>query len=191
MDGETYIRANSGGPLRQGEILSSIEQYIAQVSGRGAGYPVDVKLKLHPFAVVLTQGCDLAQDFAGREDEAQGRLLIPNVVLCEVDLAQNLKGDSERIAPGSETWKRVTQNQVDRFQYLREIMSADDALNEGIPALLVDFKRIFTLPTDGLYEQLLRVAKRRTVLASPYREHLSSRHAHFISRVALPKDHHR
>jgi hypothetical protein len=146
---------------------------------------------MHPFAIVLAQDCDLAQDFMGRRGEVKPKLLVPNILMCEVDLAENLKGDAERIARGSDIWKRVEQNQDDRFQFLREVAPDTDALGEGVGPLLVDFKRTFTLPTDGLYEQLLRVAKRRSVLTSPYREHLSSRHAHFISRVALPLDHHR
>ena len=190
MDESTYNPAASGGPLRQGEILSSVEQYIVKASDQGAEQPVDVKKKLHPFAVVLTQECDLAQDFVGRQDEVQFRLLIPNVMMCEVDLAENLRGDTDRVAKGTELWKRIIQNQTDRFQYLRAIAPEFDALGQGVAALLVDFKRTFTLPTDGLYEQLQRVASRRAVLMSPYREHLSSRHAHFTSRVALPLDHH-
>ena len=190
MDGPIYIAASPGGPLRQGEILSSVEQYLVKVNSRGAEQPVDVTKKSHPFSVVLTQDCDLAQDFTGRESEIQSRLTIPNVILCEVDLAENLKGDPDRIASGSEMWKRIRQNQIDRFQYLHAIAPEVDALDQGIAALLVDFKRTFTLPTDGLYEQLQRIAKRRAILSSPYREHLSSRHSHFMSRVALPLDHH-
>lgn len=190
MEGPTYIPAESDGPLRQGELLSCVEQYIVKVCGQAPDGPVDAIRKMHPFAIVLGQDCDLAQDFAGRNNELQTKLQVPNVLMCEVDLAENLKRDSDRIARGSDIWKRVVQNKDDRFQYLREVTSTVDAMNEGIPALLIDFKRTFTLPTDVLYEQLKRITKRRTVLASPYREHLSFRYAHFIARVALPIDHH-
>ncbi len=190
VDGPTYDASIAGSPLRQGEILSSVEQYIVRASTQGADHPVDAKRKLHPFAVVLAQDCDLAQDFAGRQNEIQVRLLIPNIMMCELDLAESLKGDTDRIAKGPDIWKRIIQNKDDRFQYLRAIAPEFDALAQGIAALLADFKRTFTLPTDGLHEQLQRVTKRRAVLMSPYREHLSFRHAHFISRVALPLDHH-
>jgi hypothetical protein len=192
VDGPTYIPAVSGGPLRQGEVLSSVEQYDVQVSSEGDEGPVSARRRMHPFSVVLTQDCDLAQDFKGRTSGSPSdtRLLIPNILMCEVDLAENLKVDRDRIALGSDIWKRVVQNQDCRFQYLREITAEFDALGEGIKALLIDFKHTFSLQTEMLYEQLHRAARRRAVLMSPYREQLSFRHAHFISRVALPRDHH-
>jgi hypothetical protein len=95
-----------------------------------------------------------------------------------------------KIAAGSDIWKRIIHNKDDRFQHLRQIPPESDLAAIGIAALIVDFKRIFTLPTEILYGQLQRSAKRRAVLTSPYLEHLSGRCAHFLSRVALPVDHH-
>lgn len=190
MEGPSYIPAVSGGPLRQGEILSSLEQYLARAADSAGMAPVDLRLKTHPFAVVLTQDCDLAQDFAGRQGAAQNKLLVPNILMCEMDFAEDLKGDADRIARGSDIWKRIVHNKDERFHYLREVTRDADASGEGVAPLLVDFKRSFTLPTEGLYEQLSRNAKRRAILTCPYREHLASRHAFFISRVALPVDHH-
>lgn len=60
---------------------------------------------------------------------------------------------------------------------------------EGAPELVIDFKRYFTLPTGELYRWIaLGETRRRCRLRSPYMEHLSSRFAYFLSRVALPED---
>jgi hypothetical protein len=54
----------------------------------------------------------------------------------------------------------------------------------------IDFKRYFTIPADETYRRVeLGEAQRRCVLQSPYLEHLSSRFAYYLSRVALPLDH--
>lgn len=190
MDGPTYLPASAVGALRQGEILSSVEQHIVVIELDGAA-PPELRKKTHPLAIVLSQDCDLEQDFKGRSGDAPLlRLLMPNILICEVDVATNLQGDPQRIAPGGDIWKRIIQNKDERYQYLREIRPGADAEGIGTAPLLIDFKRTFTLPSDGLYAQINRTAKRRTVLASPYREHLSWRHACFIARVALPLDHH-
>jgi hypothetical protein len=191
-DEPTYCVPVPVGALRQGEILSSVDQYIIILKAQSATELPDVTRKMHPFAVILSQDCDLAQDFAARfGDSAETALkqMIPNVLLCEVDIADNTKTGGT-IARGSDIWKRIIQNKDERFQYLRGIAADSDAEGKGVPHLLIDFKRTFTLPTEMLYGQLQGVAKRRAVLASPYVEHLSSRYAYFISRVALPRDHH-
>lgn len=191
MDGSTYALPVFAGPLRQGEILSSVEQFVVHINTQDPEGPVGVRIKRHPFAVVLAQDCDLAQDFKGRSGDSapEPKLIIPNILLCEVDLAENLKAGGT-IAPGSDIWKRIVQNKDERFQYLRGVSTDVDALGIGIQPLLVDFKRTFTVSTELLYEQLQKATKRRTVLTSPYLEHLSARYASFISRVALPYDHH-
>jgi hypothetical protein len=67
---------------------------------------------------------------------------------------------------------------------------ACDRLQEGLPELAIDFKRYFTVPTDEVYRRIeLGEARRRCLLISPYLEHLSSRYAYFLSRIALPVDH--
>lgn len=185
-DESTYSSPVLAGPLRQGEILSSIDQHIVRLDGQ-----MRIEIKTHPFVVVLAQDCDLAQDFSARAGDqalAVGQL-VPNILLCEVDIAENMKA-GRTIARGNDIWKRIVQNKDDRFQYLREIAIAVDGKGDGIPPLLIDFKRAFTLPTEALHVQLQATAHRRAVLKSPFLEHLSSRYAYFISRVALPRDHH-
>lgn len=189
---QVYKAASATGPLRQGEILASVHQYLVTpiVGLEGEPARVSNQVKVHPLAVVLTQDCDLAQDYSARNAPAPNsqRLLLPNVLLCEMDLADNMKGGGS-IAPGSDIWKRIIQNKDERFHFLTGVDIGCDALGIGTAALLCDLKKIFSVPTDALYQQVSTIARRRAVLVSPYLEHLSSRHAYFLSRIALPLDH--
>ncbi len=53
----------------------------------------------------------------------------------------------------------------------------------------IDFKRYFTIAAAEVYAQLKIKAQRRCRLRSPYLEHLSNRFGHYVSRVALPREH--
>jgi hypothetical protein len=190
----TYKISVTDSRFRQGEILSGVNQYIVTPTSPtdgAAGVVTTVVSKRHPFAVIITQDCDLAQDFTGRcsVEEKLQKLKIPNVLLCEVDLADNMRGNGV-VPQGSEIWKNVTQNKNERFEFLRSLPSEDDLSGEGLAPLLCDFKKVFSVPTDVLYLQAKGVATRRAYLLTPYAEHLSTRYAYFLSRIGLPLDHH-
>ena len=90
----------------------------------------------------------------------------------------------------STIWDRVKKNKDERYHFLEKIPANCDACGEGLPELGVDFKCYFTLPTEEVYRRVeLNKARRRSVIRSPYLEHLSSRFAFFLSRVALPQEH--
>jgi hypothetical protein len=137
----------------------------------------------YSYVVVLSQSCDLQQDFAGRQSE---KPQLPDVLLCHVPTAEELRA----LCGGSDIWKRIRQNKDERYHFLEKVPSECDTRQEGLPELGVDFKRYFTLPTDEVYRRIeLGPTLRRTVLCTPYLEHLSSRFAYFLGRVALPRDH--
>jgi hypothetical protein len=177
---------STDGVLHQGEILSNVIQVHVRVETIADGDDLELEERTHPFAVVLTQECDLDWDFKARNSEEDPHLkelkLVPNVLFCEVLPAQTIR---PRIR-GSDIWRRITGNQDERYHYLAPIPMADDLLGEGTPALIADFKRIFTLPTDELYRRLEFEIRRRGVPANPYLQHFSSRFAYYCLRVALP-----
>jgi len=87
-------------------------------------------------------------------------------------------------------WRDISKNKDVRYQFLQKVDISDDVLGQGLPELCIDFKKFFTIPTDEVYRRLeIREATRRSVLVSPYLEHLSSRFANYLCRVALPLDH--
>lgn len=179
--------AGSGFGLRQGEILSDIAQLRFDTATLGtaasSGEPM-----YHPYAVLISQDCDLEQDFTVRQKQIVSDKRLPNVLFCEVATAEELFGRVKTL--GSKLWDRIRINKDERYHFLQAVDGSCDARQIGLPEMGIDFKRYFTIPTDEIYKRIeIGEAKRRCVLVSPYLEHLSSRFAYFLSRVALPEDH--
>ncbi len=180
-----YIASGDEGRLWQGEIVANLIQVrltpetVRAESPRGS--PI-----VHPFAIVLSQDCDLEQHYRHMTQKPQAKPTLPNVLFCEAVLALTLRG----AAGGSDVWKRVRQNKDERYHCLEGIPAGEDSTNEGIGALGIDFKRYFTIPTDEIYERLrIREAQRRARLTDPYAFHLARRFFYYQSRVALPGNH--
>jgi hypothetical protein len=183
-----YICVQTAGPLRQSEILSDVVQRRQSFRSLGTDKRELEEIR-HPHAVVVTQDCDLEQDFKARLEEPStpnvADKVIPNILLLEaISVTELLAG-----LAGKDIRKRVRQNKDERYHVFQRVEAADDAEGVGLTALGADFKRCFTVPTDELYAQLRSNAKRRTYLSSPYMEHFAKRFADFQSRVALPKAH--
>jgi hypothetical protein len=185
-EARVYVRS-SDGALRQGELLSSLVE-VRRVL-QAVSQELQIDLVNHPYAIVISQDCDLEQDFFARTRPAEiakpEDKLLPGVLFCEVITATELRG---RLADG-QIWKQIIQNKNERYHYLREIQREFDLLDEGIPELGIDFKRYFTVPTGDIYSQIGAAGRRRSHLQSPYLEHLSVRFANYLSRVALPEEH--
>ena len=171
--------------LVQGEIISGLIHVHIDLSSLETP-PLRVERKIHPFAVILTQGCDLEQDFRARRREANEDKEIPAVLFCEAMLASDLRSRVKK----SDHWNRLSNNKDERYHFFQAVEREFDLGDEGLPELGVDFKRIFTIPTDEVYHRIRAgEAKRRCSLRSPYLEHFCQRFANFLSRVALPEPH--
>jgi len=185
-----YAPIGEGEPLRQAEIISDLVQVRQSFASLPSQAGPEIEIIRHPYALVLTQDCDLEQDFALRfgnpEQPPPPEKLLPNILLCEVATLGELR---DRTPKGSDIWRRVVDNRDERYHLLERVEPPADALGQGLPALGIDFKRCFTVPTDELYFRVRSGAKRRCRLNSPYLEHLSSRFSSFLSRVALPRPH--
>jgi hypothetical protein len=176
-------------PLRQGEIIPNLIQFYLDAASLGSEDAVVGQQRAHPFAVIITQDCDLEQDFKVRQKNETSDKLLPSILFCEVAKAEEMLG-RVRQHGGSRAWNRIRMNKDERYHFLQQIEPADDALGKGLPEMAIDFKRYFTIPSDELYGRLaLGEAQRRCVLQSPYVQHLSSRFAYYLSRVALPQEH--
>lgn len=176
----------AGQNLRQCEIISEINQLIISLESVGKD-EVDARLRHHPFALILSQDCDLEQDFKARNGDIPSDKLMPSILFCEVFTAVTIRATGGINNP---IWNRVKQNKDERYHFLQKIDAAGDSAGEGIPELCVDFKKYFTIPTDEVYRRIeIGEARRRSVLTSPYLEHFSGRFAYYLSRIALPLDH--
>ncbi|MGC2162787.1 MAG: hypothetical protein WA634_12810 [Silvibacterium sp.] len=187
-----YIPSTANGQLRQAEILSNVYQH--RITPETLNDPNGAELDRidHLLAIILSQDCDLEQDFKRREAGANlsslDPKLLPTILLCEVSTdgaivaAIRSQGDPGR--------QQFYQNKLERYQFLRAVEARDDALGSGIEAMGIDFKRYFTVPTAELYAQLAGQCRRRCRLAPQYLEHFSMRFSNHLSRIGLPRNHH-
>ncbi len=164
--------------LRQGEIISGLTQYEYDLSTKKVAY------SNHDFILVASQDCDLIQDFS--IDISECGCSLRNVLVYEA-----LDADKARpLIKGSDIWKRIKQNQDDRYAFLEVTPLRQDLKGKGLPELVIDFKRYFTIPTRQIYEQISNgKAERRCRLFNPYSEHFQKRATFYQNRVALPLNH--
>ena len=181
------------GAFRQGEILSQVIQVHVRVESLNPeADEVALEEKIHPQAVILTQDCDLDWDFTARRQGEEGnrlqRKLVPNVLLCELIPADTLRGQlRDAGVGGSDLWRRITHNRDERYHWLPEVSAETDQAGEGLPALVADFKRVFSVPTDELYARLQYGLRRRSAPQTPCLQHFSARFGYYCLRVALPE----
>ena len=150
---------------------------------------IDVDPVPHELVIVMSQDCDLLQDYNRRQAGEEATL--PNVLFCDVYPAETLRTKVEQQDQlGRRDWKkRIAQNQHERFHYLQRVEPGQDLQGQGLTGIALDFKIYFTMPTDELYARLPMEIHRRCMLNSPYVEHLAHRFFKFQARVALPRDH--
>lgn len=176
----------------QGEILENMVQIITSVESltHSDADTLEVLPVTHELVIVMSQDCDLEQDFKRRQ--TGGEPTLPNILFCDVWTAETLRLKVEQLDQlGRKDWKkRIAQNQNERFHYLQKVAPGEDHRGTGLTATAIDFKIYFTMPTGELYARLATgEARHRCVLNSPYAEHLAHRFFRFQARVALPRDH--
>jgi hypothetical protein len=202
-----YAAVNPDDRLRQGEVLVGFVR-VRQSLGSIGSQDIGVDEVTHPYLIIMTQDCDLAQDadarlvltkaasdpsllsdidFKKQFDNAP-RLKIENVLLCEAMSTSDMKSS---IPPGKDIWKRIIQNKDERYQCLEAVPPDLDLAAMGMPSLSCDFKRFLTMPVDEVYKRLALIEShvRRARLLTPYAEHLLHRFCCFQSRIPLPENH--
>ncbi|MGA2584439.1 MAG: hypothetical protein ABSG31_14275 [Tepidisphaeraceae bacterium] len=201
-----YAPILPGERLHQGEILAGVIHVRQSLDSIGTER-VQTNEIAYPYAIVLTQDCDLSQDATARETEARAlqnpslmndeefrkkhdngqKHKIENIICCTAQATGDLKSLA---AQQKDLWKRVTQNLDIRFQCLEAVPAEQDSARQGLPSLGCDFRRFFTVPTDEIYKRIeLGQIARRTHLVTPYAEHLLYRFCNFQARVPLPENH--
>ncbi len=184
--------------LRQGEIISNLIQIQINLDSiiesdneslQEKNYSADNVL--HPYAIVVTQDCDLEQDYYFRfHERGKDRHKLPSILFCEVIEAEELVhgNRNETIFQVGPIRNNFRNNDDYRFHFIQSIPKEYDAFDEGLPELGIEFKRYFTIPTDEVYHRLnLFHAQRRCRLQSPYLEHFCTRFHYYHYRIALPE----
>lgn len=189
-----YRASDSQSPLRQGEILTNITQYKpTQLDKKSSAenYP-EFQPIIHPYAIIVTQDCDLDWDYQARFNENQPRnitkiKLLNSIILCEIDTAKNIRDIRDKNTMNSKAWELVKSHRHERFYFFEKIPADCELEQKGLPELTADFKKVFGIDAEFLYQQIKSGnTQRRSVLISPYLEHFSKRYYNFHGRVALP-----
>ncbi len=184
-----------GKALRQGEILTNVVEM--QLSLGSSGSVKDVRIYeanpiKHPHAIIVSQDCDLEQDFNYRYGTTGNqRNELPSVLLCQAeDIDEFIGSDLYRSLFKSRTFEGNFKNNNEfRYHFIQEIPSEMSATDQRVPELGIDFKRYFGMRTAEIYHRIrLGQTQRSTILQSPYRDHFSRRFFNFNSRVALPEE---
>jgi hypothetical protein len=181
----SYVQHNSPF-LKQGEILNNLFELKLQV-------PVETTIDTipqpkfeqvsHPYVIVVSQDCDLEQDYKARSGGVSKDKLLAHIIFCALFTQDEVRGRSNL---KSDQWKRVWQNQDERYHYLREapVLGTENSL----PELIADFKTTFSLPVEFVY-WLVSTGQtiREGTLLSPYLEDFMHRLYGFLGRVATPE----
>lgn len=175
--------------LRQGEILTGVVQYNPVASELSLeSEEMSFEPIIHPYAIVITQDCDLDWDHRARQSgDAQLSKLLNSVILCEIATAREVRDIADKNVMNSGEWNLVKSQRHERLYFFEKIPVECELEQVGLPELTADFKKIFGINAAILYRQMeIGITKRRAILSSPYLEHFSRRYNSFHGRVALP-----
>lgn len=190
-----YQRSGSRDRLWQGEILSGVQEPQPEhPDGRispdvpGIGF----ELVDHQRVVILTPDCDLLTDYSARTDpspkdaahqrQRQSRLL-QHIQCCDVYEESAIR---QARSLSSDLWRRVKRNQDERYHH---IPAGEVAGEEGVqhPGFFLDFKRMFSIPTEFLYRSIeVGGVRRQGIIPSIWVHSLIHRYFAFHSRVGVP-----
>ena len=179
----------------QGEILSGVVDRRAHSLGApapGEEEAFEIVGEIYPFVVIVTQDCDLEQhDRASKAtDWEPARRANASLTHFLVVVAEPWEEVKTRLGSTKQR-ERIPQNKDDRYQFLAGVPVERDAASAGVPDLLLDFKRVFSVPSASLTQRIaFGETKRRAHLLTPYVEHLGVRYGHYSQRVGLEVDHH-
>jgi len=173
--------------VSQGDIIKDVE-YIEHVSEKDG--VIEVAKIVFPLAIVLTQDCDLAQDYKFRwsksdtknEDKWLMSVIMAPLYNLEhvftgehlVDIGMKMNPISRNKSPG----KNLKNNETPRYHYL------DFSSNSSLAPSVIDFKHYFTANVAHLKQ--LKSKNFICQVGELYREDISQRFASYLSRIGLP-----
>jgi len=174
--------------FRQGDILRDVT--VVSWASINAD-EIELLERNYQYCVVLSQECDLEHDFNNRfDDEKRSRaqdkfltslLLCPAYIAADVKSGTHLEASQMRMQQiGRDDFKKIQQNNNYRYHHLPENQELQ------LPNLVIDFKHYLTIPTEIAYKDAFR-DKVIASLGDLFREHLSGRFAHYLSRIGLPE----
>ncbi|MGA7579383.1 MAG: hypothetical protein ACLQUW_05400 [Desulfobaccales bacterium] len=171
----------------QGDIYKNVEfiEYILETKGT-----VEISKILFPLVIVLTQDCDLAQDFKFRygkpKQKNQDKYLLSVLVAPLYNIEHVYHGEHlseinilmETISKKGSSGNYLITNQRPRYHYLE--------FPPEIPIVpsIVDFKHYFSVNVE--YLRKINKTNFLCQVSELYREDISQRFTSFLARIALP-----
>ena len=184
---EVKTRAADRARIRQGAIYRNVDliERVDELAG-----VIQVSRIRFPHVVVLTQDCDLQQDYSFRYGKitrsTQDKLLL-SVLVAPLYNAEHVYSGTHLseldtkmrpIDPDKSKGKSLCQNQLPRYHYLTFPSGSD------IPPSVVDFKHYFSVCVDYLKQE--KKDDFICWIAPIYREQLCQRFGAFLSRIGVP-----
>jgi hypothetical protein len=189
-----YDPSQPGGPLRQGEVLRDLVEVRIVTLANGDAQAVPTE---HALSIVMTQDCDLEQDYflrfptdaAPREAEDVDREAnaLQMLLLCDAYDAGDLILLAEYFPTkfNSKERDKIRGNQNERYHCLDE---SHLSCAQQVPKLLLDLRTPFAMPVASVYEQLVDdgQASRAGIVPPIFSHDLTQRFHSYHGRVALP-----
>jgi len=178
--------------LSQGDIYRDV----AIVEGCD---PQDVSRTSFPYAVILSQECDLEQDWkayteqpgepngADYQQYSQEDKLLRHIMLAPCYVADafregvHIANRQMRTIPDGEWKKNISENKHIRYHCLPE---CEGFLQQD---LVVDFKHYFTIERDAFYAKARKDFTYVCSVAVLYRDAMARRFAEYLSRIGFPE----
>lgn len=169
--------------ISQGDVFRDVECIEYAIEKRGI---VEVSKIIFPLVVVLTQDCDLEQDFNGRVKERQGNKLLSALVVPLYNAEHVFTGEhlSDLQVMGTTINRKATEgktlmnNERPRYHYI------DFPTHVPAVASIADFKHYFSVQVS--YLEMIRKRNFVCRLDDLFREDLSQRFAAYLGRIGLP-----
>lgn len=173
--------------VAQGDIIRNVE-YVEHVIEK-SGY-LDISRIRFPFVVVLTQDCDLEQDYRSRSLKNKSSTSDKHLLSVLVAPLYNLEHiySGEHLSQLGQTMQKIERkrtsggnlrnNETPRYHHL------DFEPTVQLPPSVIDFKHYFSVNVS----QLKKHKKKEFIcqLADLYREDVSQRFSSFLARIGLP-----
>ena len=141
------------------------------------------------YSIILTQECDLEQDFKNRKEENEDHdKYIPMILMAPAYLAESLRygGHLEDYGKkmqriNSKEWDKIKKQENKRYHHLKV------DIDKNIPEFTIDFKHFYAISRDYFYNNIMKESYIAS-LTILYREELSQRFCNFISRIGIPNN---
>lgn len=180
------FRNDAGDRLCQGDILRNVDLPEYSTVEDGSAILTVVRF---PLALVLSQDCDLQQDFSARVHGESASMLLSVLLVPLYEMGDAVSGEQLKeldvtmpsLPSGtkSQSARDLRQNKNARYHCLPMSQEQD-----GLPDVIADFKNYFAV--NSSYLTGIRARSLAGSLDTLYREDVVQRFAAYLARIGLP-----